>query len=89
MSVDAVTHEIIASALRLPLAQRTEVVSALQESLVDESLDHGPADPSEEVEAAWSDEIARRIGEIDAGRARTIPADEAERMIRGNDRPSL
>ncbi len=89
MSTNLTTHEIIASALQLPLADREQVVHALQESLIDETIDHGPEDPAEEVEAAWEDEIARRIADIDSGRVKTIPSEEAERMIRGDARPSL
>lgn len=89
MSTNLTTHEIIASALQLPLADREQVVHALQESLIDETIDHGPEDPAEEVEAAWGDEIARRIADIDSGRVKTIPSDEAERMIRGDGRPSF
>ena len=44
-------------------------------------------EPADEVEAAWKEEIARRIADIDSGRMKTIPADEAERMIRGDARP--
>jgi putative addiction module component (TIGR02574 family) len=89
MSTDATTTEIIASALRLPMAQRAEVVTALQDSLIDESIDHGPAEPADEVEAAWREEIARRIVDVDSGRVTTIPAEEAERMIRGDAWPKL
>lgn len=86
MAIDSTPAEIIASALRLPIALRTEVVDALQVSLVDSSIDHGPAESAEEVDTAWREEIARRIEEIDAGRVKTIPADEAEKMIRGDGR---
>jgi putative addiction module component (TIGR02574 family) len=83
------TDQIIASALRLPAADRVQIVTALEQSLVDDSIDHGPSDPPEEVEAAWGDEIARRIADIDSGRAKSIPAEEAERMIRGDARPRI
>jgi putative addiction module component (TIGR02574 family) len=85
MSTD-VTAEIIASALRLPLSERVEIVDALQDSLIDESIDHGPVEPAEEVEAAWREEIGRRLDSIETGRVQTIPAEEAERMIRGDGR---
>jgi putative addiction module component (TIGR02574 family) len=89
MSTQFTTSEIIASALSLPIAQRAEVVSALQDSLVDATIDHGPSDSPDEVEASWSDEIARRLADIKAGRAKTIPAEDAERMIRGDAHPKL
>ena len=89
MATNLTPSEIIASALQLPLAEREQVFDALRESLIDESIDHGPAEPADEVEAAWSEEIARRIADIDSGRAKTIPAEEAERMIRGDVRPRI
>jgi putative addiction module component (TIGR02574 family) len=89
MSTNLTTHEIIASALRLPLPAREEVIHALQESLVDSTIDHGPEESANEVESAWADEIARRIADIDSGRVKTIPAEEAERMIRGDIKPRV
>ncbi len=67
MAANLTSHEIIASALQLPLAERERIVEALQESLIDETIDHGPEEPADEVEAAWSEEIARRIADIDFG----------------------
>jgi len=76
-------HEIIASALELPLAERERIVEALQESLIDASVDHGPEEPADEVEAAWGEEIARRIADVDSGRVKTIPSAEAWKFIDG------
>jgi putative addiction module component (TIGR02574 family) len=84
MASDLTTQQIIASALRLPLVERERIYDAIQQSLVDETIDHGHEEPQDEVEAAWSDEIARRIAEIDSGKVQTIPAEEAERLIRGD-----
>jgi len=81
MSTNLSTSEIIASALLFPPAEREAVVVALQESLIE----HGPDEPADEVEAAWADEIARRIADIDSGRVKAIPAEEAERFIFGTD----
>jgi putative addiction module component (TIGR02574 family) len=89
MAANLTSHEIIASALQLPLAEREQIVEALQESLIDVEVDHGPEDPADEVEAAWSDEIARRIADIDSGRVKTIPSKEAERMIFGDAKPNV
>ena len=89
MATNLTTHEIIASALQLPFAAREEVIIALQESLIDSTIDHGPEEPADEVEAAWSQEIARRIADIDSGRVKTVPAEEAERMIRRDVKPSV
>jgi putative addiction module component (TIGR02574 family) len=84
-----VTQEIIDSILRLPLPERERVFDAVQESLIDKGVDHGGEEAADEVEAAWADEIARRIADIDSGRVKTIPAEEAERMIRKNARRKL
>ena len=89
MASDLTTGEILARVLGLPLQDREMIFNALQESLIDDSIDHGPAEPTDEVQAAWSDEIARRIADIDSGRVKTISADEAERIIRGDMRPNV
>jgi hypothetical protein len=89
MSGDLATDSLIASILRLPLPEREKVFYALQRSLIDQTVDHGPEDPADEVEASWSNEIARRISDIDSGRVKTIPAEEAERMIRGDAEPAV
>jgi putative addiction module component (TIGR02574 family) len=89
METESIAHNIIASALRLPIAERTEVVNALQESLVDESLDHGGADAEDEVVSGWQLEIARRVDDIDHGRVTTMPVEEAERKIRGDAGPKV
>jgi hypothetical protein len=51
---------------------------------MDEAFDHGSEAPVDNAEAAWSEKIARRIADIDSGRVKTIPAEEAERIIRGS-----
>jgi hypothetical protein len=83
MATNLTTHEIIASALQLPFAAREEVIVALQESLIDASIDHGREEPADEVESAWGEEIARRIADIDSGRVKTIPSAEAWKFIDG------
>jgi hypothetical protein len=65
------------------------VVDALYDSLIETTIDHGPQEPVDEVQSAWSDELARRVAEVDSGRVTTIPADEAERMIRSTARPQI
>ena len=58
--------------LRLPAEERAALAGALIESL-DLEVD--------EVEAAWSVEIGRRLERVDAGVAKTIPWSEARRRI--------
>jgi putative addiction module component (TIGR02574 family) len=44
-----------------------------------ESLDEEPAD--EGVEAAWSEEVKRRIEDIDSGKVQMIPYEEVRRRL--------
>ena len=89
MAAPVTASEIIASALSLPIAERTEVLIAIENSLVDAALDHGPEEPADEVEAAWADEIARRLDDIDSGRVKTIPSEEAWKIINGEAPPTF
>ncbi|MEX0791944.1 MAG: addiction module protein [Pirellulaceae bacterium] len=89
MSRSSATHAIIDAALALPNEQRLAVLEAISQSLVDPSIDHGPVEDPSEVEASWDSEIARRLTAIESGQAVAIPAEEAERMIRGLATPSL
>jgi putative addiction module component (TIGR02574 family) len=66
--------ELLKEALTLPLEERAEMASSLIESL---DLSAG-----EDVEAAWQEEIARRIAEVRAGRATMIPWEDVRRKAR-------
>lgn len=83
------TENIIASAIALPVEERLAVIDAIHVSLADPTIDHGSEESSANVQAAWKEEIARRIDDINNGHITTIPADEAERMIRGDATPSV
>ena len=39
-------------------------------------------EPDAEVDAAWAEEIKRRIADIDSGKAKLIPADEVFAEVR-------
>lgn len=68
-------ESVLFAALRLPVKARAAVVAELLDSLdADEQ-------PAEEVEAAWANEIQRRLGEVDAGTVTPIPWTEARRRI--------
>lgn len=67
------TSKLLEQALKLPVEARAALAGSLIESL-DETVD-------EDAEEAWADEIARRIAELDSGKARTIPWSKARRMI--------
>ena len=67
------TARILEEALKLPIEARAALAGSLLESL-DEVVD-------ENVEATWADEIARRIDELNTGKAKTVPWSEARRRI--------
>lgn len=69
---------ILEEALALPEDARTDLVEALIESL------EPPTDPPTEVEAAWTDEIARRLEDMETGAGKPIPWDETRKMIFGS-----
>jgi len=69
------TSKLLEEALKLPVEARAALAGSLLESL-DETVD-------EDAEAAWAEEIARRVRELDSGKAKTIPWSEARRMILG------
>ncbi|UUO06951.1 addiction module protein [Blastopirellula sp. J2-11] len=83
------TEEIIASALALSAAERLAVLGAIHHSLADPLLDHGPDDAASDAQAAWQAEIAQRAAEITSGDIMTIPAEEAEKMIRSDVPPAV
>lgn len=72
--------KVFQDALRLPAEARAALASHLIESL-DDSVD-------DDAEAAWSKEIARRIGELDKGKLKTVPWSLARRQILGRIRGS-
>ena len=66
--------ELLKKALTLSVDERAELASSLLESL------DGMEDPKA-VEAAWDQEIARRIADLDSGKAQTIPWEEVRKSI--------
>jgi putative addiction module component (TIGR02574 family) len=74
MSVQA--DELAEQLLALPSTDRARVARRLIASLETET------EPTEEVEAAWREEIARRTRELDKGLVETIPADQVMAEIR-------
>ncbi len=66
--------ELLEKALALSAHDRGLIIDRLMES-----LDEGPAE--EGVEAAWSEEIKRRVEEIQSGEAKMIPGEEIDRML--------
>ena len=71
--MSSLIEELSRKALALPAEDRVrlaeEILATVQEA-------------DTEVEAAWEEEIRRRIVEIDSGRAKLIPADEVFAEVR-------
>jgi putative addiction module component (TIGR02574 family) len=67
--------KLLEEALKLSPEARAALATSLLESL-DDAVDEG-------AEAAWAEEIGRRIRELDSGAAKPVPWSEARRMILG------
>jgi putative addiction module component (TIGR02574 family) len=72
--MNAAVSELLKKALALPPEARAALADSLLESLDEEPVDEG-------VEAAWSEEIKRRIEEIDSGKVQMIPYEEVRRRL--------
>jgi putative addiction module component (TIGR02574 family) len=65
--------ELLQQALSLSDEERASLAYSLLESL------DAPAD--ENVEAAWNEEIARRIADLESGKSKTVPWEEVRAQI--------
>lgn len=65
--------DLLKKALALPVSERADLAGSLIESL-DETND-----PS--VEAAWDEEVQRRMADIDSRKVKPISLDEARRRL--------
>ena len=73
--------QLLDNALDLPDSERAELAARLIES-----LDPGA---DSDVDAAWDDEIRRRVQELDSSQVTAVPWPEARRIILGPaDEPS-
>lgn len=70
-------EELEAQALKLSTKERSELVQRL---IV--SLDGEPEGTPEEIAKAWEDEIARRVADMDAGRAKWNSLEEVMTELR-------
>lgn len=73
MSLD----ELLAEAMHLTPEQRLQLADRLFQSV--------EATGEAEVQAAWMDEIARRVEDVDQGRVRMVEHDEAMQTMFGED----
>ena len=66
-------QRLLEEALALSAQERTDLAATLLDSL-DESEDEG-------VEDAWSEEIKRRVEDVESGNVKTVPWSEARKRI--------
>jgi putative addiction module component (TIGR02574 family) len=66
--------DLLRKALALPVEARAALATSLFESLDEELSDEG-------AEAAWSEEIKRRLEDIDSGKVEMIPYEEVRRRL--------
>jgi len=69
------TAELLRQALTLSAAERTAMAESLLESL------EGTPEDTQSVEATWSEEIARRIDDLDSGKVRPLSLEEFRRQL--------
>ena len=69
------TKKLLEEALKLPDEARAALAGSLLDSL------ESTVDP--DGEAAWAEEIASRLDEIDSERVKTVPWSKARRTILG------
>jgi putative addiction module component (TIGR02574 family) len=68
-------QSVLVQALHLSEAERLEVAEAIYESM------EGPGDA--DAAEAWAAEIQKRLDDIDSGRVKLVPWEEARRQIMG------
>ena len=70
-------QQLLSPAMELPSLERGRLAAMLIDSLETEVDD--------DADQAWSDEIQRRIDDINTGRVQLIPWSEVRRRMRGAD----
>ncbi len=60
-------------ALSLPVTERADLAGSLIESLDDTQ--------GQSVEAAWDEEVARRMADIDSGKVKPLSLEDARRRL--------
>ena len=66
-------QELLANALRLDVVERAKLAAELLASL--------DGEPDEDVEAAWAEEVERRIDQIEAGGVKLVPWKDIKRRV--------
>ena len=70
-------EQLLKDALALPFDERARLADAIADSL-DQA-------PTPDLGSAWQAEIARRLDALDSGQTKTVPWEEAEKMIFDGD----
>jgi putative addiction module component (TIGR02574 family) len=65
------TQRLLDEILQLPLEDRELIADSIYES-IDSDIDY---------DAAWSEEIKRRVEELDSGKVKTIPWEEVRQKM--------
>jgi putative addiction module component (TIGR02574 family) len=76
-------QELLEELLELPANDRARLAASLLRSLDEELEDESEDEPA--YEQAWSDEIARRLHEIDDGSVKLLSEEDAFRLIDSDD----
>ena len=66
-------EELFREATQLPESERAELAGLLLESIEGE--------PDEGVEAAWAEEVERRVQQVENGEVKTIPWEEVRAKL--------
>ena len=73
------SNEIIASAMRLPIHDRLALANAMLDSIEGSS----EQTPQAEIDQSWSDEISRRLQELESGEVKAVPSSELWKQLGG------
>ena len=73
--------EVTRDAAELPASERLKLARILLD------LSETSAEPEDELQAAWDDEIARRLRELRSGAVKGVPLAEVRRRIEASFRP--
>ena len=73
--MNVTAQEVLNTALQLSERDRADLAESLIESL-DQPFDA-------DSQAAWAEEIGRRLAELDSGAVKTLPWEEAREIIAG------
>jgi putative addiction module component (TIGR02574 family) len=71
--VTKAAQELLADALRLDTTERAKLAAELLASL--------DGEPEEDVEAAWAEEVERRMDEIESGAVKLVPWEDVKRRV--------